>query len=236
MKYTRIAAFILVLIISALVAQQTVSVIRQNRDLLKLRETESSFQEDLQKLKDTQVAEADVLKKSALKFYTPQRLYTLYTSLDRELPGTFVSMALSPDYTVDGGITWFTVTITEKNVCPVCLLDILQKEVPPLQIVSFSESPLQMTVTCRGMIITNDKSFIITPELLNIPRYTVATLIGTTTSSQVLNLYPSPQYVRAQYNSLWYFGTVKKAHLDLTTAEAMAESSPEPVFIVKEQP
>jgi len=233
----KLIAIVLVVVMLISYAKAFYGSVKANIDLKKLRAQESTFMDDLNTLQQEKQNYSQLLVQVATQFYVDARLYNLYKSFENEVGGSFESLTLEPAYTVDNGVKWFTMEIQVSNMKPIEFFKIIQKQIPPLYVVSFTVTLQGISATVKGMISSPYDQFKITKDLYEAGKYTVCKFVAMTPDKDLADkLKAQGLYVTIKEGN-YYAGYVIANHLDALTAESLANqysSQGVIMFIAKE--
>jgi len=236
-KIVKITAVLIALALFSTYGISLYKSIDANRNLKKLREKESTCLEDLQVLRQEKENYSQLLVQVSTSLYTDQRLFNLYKNFEKEVSGSFQSLVLSPGYVEENGMKWFRMDIQVSNMSPVQFFSIIQKEIPPLYVISFTASRQEIKATVKGMISSPYEEFEITKELFQAGKYTACEFIATTTDQVFADTLSKQGLYVTKREGSYYAGHVIANNLDALTAEVIANEYSQKkiiMFIAKE--
>ena len=224
-KWAKITGVLLALLLVGMYGYKLYGTIQKNKALLKERTKEASFLKPLSEIQQEKRKYRTLSVQVATSLYTNQRLFNLYKGFEKEFGSHFYSVSINPAYTVDKNqMKWFYLTVQVNNMKPEDFFAVVQKEIPPLYVDSFQITKSRITAVLKGMINTNDKGFVITPNLYNANKYLACELSAVTNDPAMEKYFIKKGYYVAKKGSQYYAGKVIVQNLDSLTAQAVANS------------
>ena len=154
-------------------------------------------------------------------FYTDERLYNLWRTMEDKFGANLDSLAIDPNYIEENGLRWFTFNISVRTN-PKAFLQTVKSISPPLfvQSISYNKSANVLTAPVRGAIVSDYSGFVITASTITESNYVVCRYIMNTKDK---NLIPDdPTYLVSEKDGTYYVGIPLQRNLDALAAENVA--------------
>ena len=154
-------------------------------------------------------------------FYTDERLYNLWRTMEDKFGANLDSLAIDPNYIEENGLRWFTFNISVRTN-PKAFLQTIKSISPSLfvQSISYNKSANVLTAPVRGAIVSDYTAFVITPSIVAESNYVVCRYIMNTKDK---NLIPDdPTYLVSEKDGTYYVGIPLQRNLDALAAENVA--------------
>jgi len=147
-------------------------------------------------------------------FYTDERLYNLWRTMEDKFGANLDSLTIEPNYTEENGLRWFTFNISVRTN-PKAFLQTIKSVSPPLfvQSISYNRSANVLTAPVRGAIVSDYSGFVITASTIAESNYVVCQYREIRRRTAVVGVFPNmDSYIRLittyliEYSEEWSTG------------------------------
>jgi hypothetical protein len=186
-----------------------------------------SAYEDLQKRAETTSIYKDIVsmqqqidaitKEVSDRYYTESKLFSFWINAESLIP--YETFSINKDYVSQGGIKYFTGTVSIKTD-PITAIRYIKNIKPPLYIDNIAYSNGATNITFRGAILTSNSSFVLTEDLIKQSSYIVCRLVYYTSNP---DLVPNDgTYFVSKQGDMYYVGIPLARNLDNLSAQQVA--------------
>jgi hypothetical protein len=179
-------------------------------------QTDADYVETFKQIKQVQSNYANIISEVSRKYYTEPKLFSLWKHASSKLPGS-ISFTINPKYTVNNSITYFNGTVI-FTLDPLTSIKEVEAVKPSLHIVGIAYNGGKTTINFQAPILTQNKQFIITPQLYQEASYVVVRLVM---YSPDRDLIPGGLFVSKE-NGIYYAGNIIESGLDIISAQDLA--------------
>lgn len=194
----------------------------QNYQALNQRlEQEADYVRDVRLISEKSQEYNKSLSAISDQFYTDERLFILWRTLEDKFGASFINFSLNPTYVEADGLRWFTGNITVKTD-PVTFMNIINTVRPKIFVMNINYNRLDNTLTApiRGVIVSDNNGFVLTPSVIQESSYVVCRYIMSTKHKELLP--NSPEYLVSVKGDVYYVGIPLERGLDALAAENVA--------------
>lgn len=179
-------------------------------------QTDADYVKTFKQIKQVQSNYSSIISEVSRKYYTEPKLFSLWKHASTKLPKS-VSFVINPNYTTNNGITYFAGTVTFV-LDPVNSIKEVETVQPVLYIKDINYRSGKTIIKFQAPILTQNKQFIITPQLYQEASYTVVKLV---VYSKNKDLIPKGLFVSEQ-GGIYYAGNIVESGLDIISAQDLA--------------
>jgi len=191
------------------------------RNLNQQLEQEADYVADINLISQKNQEYYQSLSSISDNFYTDERLYILWRTMEDKFGANLDSLVLNPSYTESNGLRWFTINLSVRSD-PKAFLRTISSINPPLFVdsISYNRAANVLTAPVRGPIVSDYTAFVITPSIVAESNYVVCRYIMNTKNK---NLIPDdPTYLVSEKDGTYYVGIPLQRNLDALAAENVA--------------